>query len=76
VRRFDGPEAPSSTSLSHRKSGIAAGMVTPCTASAGCLRGRTREDYEVCAKFAAVASAGPCMAVDMADGNFDVSEVL
>jgi hypothetical protein len=40
------------------------------------LRGRTREDYEVCAKNATIASAGPCLTVDKADSDFDVSEFL
>jgi hypothetical protein len=43
---------------------------------ADCLRGRTREDYEVCAENAAVAPAGPCLTVDKADSDFDVSEFL
>lgn len=50
--------------------------VLPLTGSANRLGGRTREDYEVCAKNAAVASTGPCLPVDKADDNFDVSEVV
>ena len=81
ARRLGGTEPLSSTSLSHRKSCGAAGRlwplaVVPCIGSADWLGERTREDYEVCAKNAAVASTGPCLAVDKADGNFDVSEVV
>ena len=71
----------SSTSMSHRKGSDEAGVLSHLavlhfTGSANWLSGRTREDYEVCAKNAAVASTGPCLAVDKADDDFDVSEVV